>query len=261
MNSCLLQQWWKLWILLWCPGEEMPMSTNGAALGTALKVRCEPSPTLTAGAVLAAHSLPILEQTLELINFLWQPSSKFVSWKCRMSSTLLPFLIPISRWLDSAVTSIWILCGFRQNSSCCSRWNCHADGGSTNHCGRLRTSKAKSSGVCTENELLTWEILCLLFWGSVLCFPKDLAADPGWHSWDRKVLPEVFWERQCKSLFHLSASQWGIVLFSCWLIILFCNWHCSCVLQCLLPANGRQPMVTDTARGPGTELSEILGIP
>lgn len=42
--------------------------------------------------------------------------------------------------------------------------------------------KAKSSGVCTEKELLTWEMLCLLFWGSVLCFPKDcrdLDADPG----------------------------------------------------------------------------------
>lgn len=60
MNSCLLQ----LWILLGCPDEE-PNRAALVALGTALRVRCELSPSLTAGAALAARSLPLLEQILE----------------------------------------------------------------------------------------------------------------------------------------------------------------------------------------------------
>lgn len=162
--------------------------------GMGLRMECEPRPLLTAGAVLAVHSLPRLEQILELINFLWQPSSKFVSWKCRMSITLPPFLIPISRWLDFTVTTVWILCGFRQNSSSCSRWNCSADGGSINHCGRLRTSKPKSSGVRTERELLSsCSGVCAVFseglqgpgsrsWpGTGSCFPRCFGRDNASH--------------------------------------------------------------------------------
>lgn len=110
--------------------------------------------------------------------------------------------------------------GFRQNSSSCSRWNCSADGGSTNHCEKLRTSKAKSSGVqkrnCSPGKSFASSS------GGLCCvFPRiagpwqQILAWAGWHSWDRKVLPKVFWERQCKSLFHLNAFQRGIVLFSC----------------------------------------------
>lgn len=68
-------------------------------------MRCKTGPLLTVGAVLTALSLARLEPILELTKLLQQPSSKFVNWKRRMSFTSLPFLIHVSRQLDSAVTS------------------------------------------------------------------------------------------------------------------------------------------------------------
>lgn len=78
-------------------------------------MRCKAGPLLTAGTVLGALPLAGPEHILEVTKLPGQPSSKFVNWKCRMSFTSLPFLIHVSRQLDSADTSALDLHRFMQD--------------------------------------------------------------------------------------------------------------------------------------------------
>lgn len=71
-------------------------------------MRCEIGPLLTVGAVLAAL-LARVECILRLTKLPWQPSAKFVNWKCRMSFMLLPFESHEQAAVTSGLDFVWFM--------------------------------------------------------------------------------------------------------------------------------------------------------
>jgi len=101
------------------------------------------------GAVLTALALVRPERVLELTKSPGWPRSKFVNWKCRRSFTLLPFLVHVSRQLDSAVTSALDFAWFCARCFSCSNCKCNQTWGSADRGWRLRPplSRAESARV------------------------------------------------------------------------------------------------------------------